>query len=57
MSCMELYKLHAMQEARLGAALNEDDFIWLVVGDAEQVMSQLEPLGLPIEVRELPSDE
>ncbi|MBY6127948.1 insulinase family protein [Qipengyuania aquimaris] len=44
-------------DAAARAALNEDDFIWLVVGDAEQVMSQLEPLGLPIEVRELPSDE
>ncbi len=44
-------------DAAARAALNEDAFIWLVVGDAEQVMPQLEPLGLPIEVRELPADE
>ncbi|QZD94770.1 M16 family metallopeptidase [Qipengyuania gelatinilytica] len=44
-------------DAAARAALNEDNFIWLVVGDAEQVMEQLEPLGLPIEVRELPADE
>ncbi|MBX7533147.1 insulinase family protein [Qipengyuania sp. 1XM1-15A] len=47
----------ASLDAAARAALNEDDFIWLVVGDAEQVMEQLEPLGLPIEVRELPADE
>jgi predicted Zn-dependent peptidase len=44
-------------DAAARAALDEDEFIWLVVGDAEKVMSQLEPLGLPIEVRELPADE
>ncbi|NNC52066.1 MAG: insulinase family protein [Erythrobacter sp.] len=47
----------ASLDAAARAALSEDNFIWLVVGDAEQVMEQLEPLGLPIEVRELPADE
>ena len=44
-------------DAAARAALNPDAFVWLVVGDAEQVLPQLEPLGLPIEVRELPSDD
>ena len=47
----------ASLDAAARAALNEDNFVWLVVGDADVVLEQLEPLGLPIEVRELPADE
>ncbi len=39
------------------AALDVEDFVWVVVGDAEQVMPQLEALGMPIEVRELEATE
>jgi hypothetical protein len=31
--------------------------VWIVVGDASTVSDQLEPLGLAIEQRELPSTE
>ena len=34
-------------------ALNVDNFLWVVVGDAEKVTPQLEQLGLPVEVREM----
>ena len=47
----------ASLDASARAALSEDDFVWIVVGDADVVRSQLEPIGLPIEVRELPSSE
>ncbi|EDL48751.1 pitrilysin family protein [Erythrobacter sp. SD-21] len=47
----------ASLDAAARAALTDKDFVWLVVGDASKVKSQLEPLGLPIEVRELPSDD
>jgi predicted Zn-dependent peptidase len=40
-------------DAAARAALDADKFIWVVVGDAEKVRAQLEPLGLPIEQREL----
>ena len=40
-------------DAAARAALDVEDFVWIIVGDAEQVMPQLEALGLPIEVREL----
>lgn len=30
--------------------INPDNFVWVVVGDASRIRSQLEPLGLPIEV-------
>ena len=33
------------------------DLVFVVVGDADVVLEQLEPIGLPIEVRELPADE
>lgn len=39
------------------AALNVDDFLWVVVGDAEKVAPQLEQLGLPVEVREMEGAE
>ncbi len=39
------------------AALDVDEFVWIVVGDAEQVMPQLESLGLPVEVREIEISE
>ncbi|MGQ0558975.1 MAG: insulinase family protein [Sphingosinicella sp.] len=32
--------------------INPDNFVWVVVGDAQRVRPQLEPLGLPIEVRQ-----
>ncbi|MFM7349896.1 MAG: M16 family metallopeptidase [Erythrobacter sp.] len=38
------------------AAINPDSFVWVVVGDATKVRAQLEPLGLPIEQREMESE-
>ncbi|MFO6445821.1 M16 family metallopeptidase [Erythrobacter sp. NE805] len=38
------------------AALDTDKFVWVVVGDASKVRAQLEPLGLPIEQREMESE-
>ena len=35
------------------AAIDTDKFVWVVVGDASVVRSQLEPLGLAIEQREM----
>ncbi|PKP64799.1 MAG: peptidase M16 [Alphaproteobacteria bacterium HGW-Alphaproteobacteria-7] len=35
------------------ASIDTGKFVWVVVGDASKVRSQLEPLGLPIEQREL----
>lgn len=35
------------------AAIAPDRFVWVVVGDASKVRAQLEPLGLPIEQREM----
>lgn len=40
-------------DAAARATINTDKFVWVVVGDASKVRSQLEPLGLPIEQREL----
>ncbi len=34
-------------------AIDTDRFVWVVVGDASKVRAQLEPLGLPIEQREM----
>ncbi len=34
-------------------AIDTDKFVWVVVGDATKVRAQLEPLGLPIEQREM----
>jgi len=39
------------------AALDTEDFVWIVVGVAEQVRPQLDALGLPVEVRELEATE
>ncbi|MDP4605055.1 MAG: insulinase family protein, partial [Erythrobacter sp.] len=39
------------------ATLDLDKFVWVVVGDAAKVRSQLEGLGLPIEEREMESSE
>ena len=44
-------------DAAARQALDVGDFVWVVVGDASEVQSQLEALGMPLEVRELPSDE
>ena len=35
------------------SAIDTDKFVWVVVGDATKVRAQLEPLGLPIEQREM----
>ncbi|MCK0099770.1 insulinase family protein [Qipengyuania sp. S6317L1] len=40
-------------DAAARAALKVDDFVWVVVGDAEAVKPQLDELGMPIEVREM----
>ncbi|WP_292029248.1 M16 family metallopeptidase [Brevundimonas sp. UBA2416] len=38
-------------DAAARAAINPNQFVWVVVGDASVVQPQLEALGLPIEVR------
>ncbi len=43
-------------DAAVRAAVDIDRFVWVVVGDADQVRAQLEPLGLPIEMRETSPD-
>ena len=40
-------------DAAARAAIATDKFVWVVVGDASTVRAQLEPLGLPIEQREM----
>ena len=40
-------------DAAARSALDAGDFVWVVVGDAEQVMPQLEALGMPIDLREI----
>ncbi len=35
------------------SGIDTDKFVWVVVGDASKVRAQLEPLGLPIEQREI----
>ncbi|TRD10771.1 insulinase family protein [Erythrobacter insulae] len=39
-------------DAAAREALKVENFVWVVVGDASKVQSQLEELGLPLEVRE-----
>ena len=39
------------------AALDVEDFVWVVVGDAAKVRPQLEALGLPIDQREMEAGE
>ncbi len=47
-------RYRAMTPAQLDAAargaLNPDNFVWVVVGDASKVKPQLDSLGLPVEV-------
>ncbi len=43
-------------DAAARSALDVDDFVWVVVGDAAKVRPQLEALGLPIEVREMTAE-
>lgn len=47
-------KYRAMTPAGLDAAarkaINPDNFVWVVVGDAKVVRTQLDSLGLPVEV-------
>lgn len=40
-------------DAAARSSIDPDKFVWIVVGDASKVRAQLEPLGLPIEQREL----
>jgi len=40
-------------DAAARSALDVDDFVWIVVGDAAKVGPQLEAVGLPVEVREI----
>ena len=44
-------------DAAARAAIAADRFVWVVVGDASVVKEQLDALGMPIEVRELPATE
>ena len=44
-------------DAAARAALDVEDFVWVIVGDAEVVGPQLEQLGLPVEVREIEAAE
>jgi len=44
-------------DAAARAALDVEDFVWVIVGDAEVVAPQLEQLGLPVEVREIEAAE
>ena len=44
-------------DAAARAALDVDDFVWVVVGDASVVQPQLESLGLPVEVRQMEGAE
>jgi len=44
-------------DAAARAALDVEDFVWVVVGDAAKVAPQLESLGLPVEVREMEAGE
>ena len=43
----------ASLDAAARAAIDPDRFVWVVVGDAEQVEPQLESLGLDVEVVEM----
>lgn len=43
-------------DAAARSALDVDDFVWVVVGDAAKVGPQLEALGLPVEVREMAAE-
>ena len=42
----------AQMDAAARQVIHPDQFVWVVVGDASVVRPQLEPLGLPVEVRE-----
>ena len=43
-------------DAAARSALDVDDFVWIVVGDAAKVGPQLEAVGLPVEVREMAAE-
>lgn len=43
-------------DAAARSALDVDDFVWIVVGDAAKVAPQLEAVGLPVEVREMAAE-
>jgi len=44
-------------DAAARAALDVEDFVWVVVGDADTVEPQLDQLGLPVEVRPMEGSE
>ena len=44
-------------DAAARGAIDPDKFVWVVVGDAEKVKPQLDALGMPVELREMPSAE
>jgi len=50
-------RIRALTAAELDAAargsINPDRFVWVVVGDASVVKSQLDALGMPVEVRQV----
>ena len=50
-------RIRALTAAELDAAarasIDPSRFVWIVVGDASVIKSQLETLGLPIEVRQV----
>lgn len=50
-----LYRTQTVQslDEAARAAIAPERFVWVVVGDASKVRAQLEPLGLPIEQREM----
>ncbi len=56
---VEKYQAQTAQslDAVARETLDVSEFIWVVVGDAEQVKPQLDELGMPVEVRELPETE
>ncbi|HEU4820141.1 MAG TPA: pitrilysin family protein [Qipengyuania sp.] len=43
----------ASLDAAARQALDPDEFVWVVVGDASKVRAQLDAVGLPVEVREM----
>jgi zinc protease len=44
-------------DASLRKLVKPDQFLWVVVGDAKKVRPQLEKLGLPVEMIDMPTDK
>jgi len=53
-----LYRAQTTQslDAAARSAIDVDKFVWVVVGDASKVATQLEAVDLPVEVREMASE-